>query len=475
MMSRQAILTILLACATAPGLTAEQNATVATPGDHDDPLGRELSERLGPYIQTVPVFSQKHDKRRVWKQKYGRLTTDEKVCYCIFQLRNESWWERDGIWSDAPYSEEPEGTPRRELIKLGRSAVPQLLRALDSRVPTKIHPSRHVDRAWLVQDAALDTIENIACRFFAGGTQVPKLSDIAEQERQEVRKKVTDWWEQNKSSDEIRWAKDVLLAEKGARYGNRGLAIDSLYRRLGKESYPFLVKAYHHLPKGRDDADAFDATRSAKVQILQWLLKSPTGSEKSVFASAVQDAPLWVRISGAEGLWAIGDPSGLEAMVQETEGRLLTGSGSAWLTCEYDNLMSFLRRCNTPESREAIYKCLRGRNPYLRERAIRSVRWLRMEKAVRALPELFDDPFVLTGSYTQYVGETQTLVLPRRVCDEAAQAFTEVVPDAPRFVGSTAEEKKDSIEKLKQWWKENGKTLQWNEKHGTLVRPGKKR
>jgi hypothetical protein len=92
-----------------------------------------------------------------------------------------------------------------------------------------------------------------------------------------------------------------------------------------------------------------------------------------------------------------------------------------------------------------------------------------MEKAVRALPGLFDDPFVLAGSYTQYVGETQTTVPPRRVCDEAAKTFTEVVPDAPRFAGSTAEEEQRSIDKMREWWKNNGENLIWDAKRGVLV------
>jgi hypothetical protein len=57
----------------------------------------------------------------------------------------------------------------------------------------------------------------------------------------------------------------------------------------------------------------------------------------------------------------------------------------------------------------------------------------------------------------------------------AAETFAKVVPDAPRFVGSTAEEQQKSIERLKEWWKQNGATLKWDEKPGMLVRPAKGR
>jgi hypothetical protein len=210
-----------------------------------------------------------------------------------------------------------------------------------------------------------------------------------------------------------------------------------------------------------------------KLQILTRLLESPTKNEKAVFTSAVHDAPLWIRIDGAEGLWAIGDPSGLELMVKETEERLLTGAGSDSLTCEYDNMISFLKRCNTPSSRDAIYKCLRGQNHYLRKSAIGAVPSLRMEKAVRALPDLFDVPMVLGRSFTESDANVARAVFPRRVCIEAAETFTKVVPDAPRFDGTTAEEKWSSIDKIKQWWKENGPKLKWDAKRGMLVLPKK--
>ena len=147
-----------------------------------------------------------------------------------------------------------------------------------------------------MQDAALDIIEQIACRSFDGKPQAFKLSDKGEKERQKIRQEVAAWWKQNKGSDEIQWAKEALLSETTAHAENRGLAIDSLYRRLGKESYPSLAKAYLRLPKGRENVDIIDEMRGIKVQILQLLLKAPTNHEKAVFASAVQDAPRWIRI-----------------------------------------------------------------------------------------------------------------------------------------------------------------------------------
>ena len=468
-MIRRAICAVLLVCIAATAYAADEKAKTS---DQDDPIGRKLSDRIGPFLQTGHFYRTDADLLAAWRKKYEQLTVEEKVHYCVFQLRNESWSEMFPVWSDKPYSMEPEGTASRELIKLGRAAMPQLLPALGCRISTKMYPSRHMGlRPWLVQDAALDTIEHIACRDF-GEAGLFKVSGVGEEGRQEIRKNIAVWWEKNKGADEVQWAKEVLFSEIGVSGRSRDFAIDSLYHRLGEESYPFLAKAYQRLPKGREHVDGYDETRSIKEQILYWLLKAPTKNEKTVFSSAVLDAPLSVRIDGAKGLWAIGDSSGLEAMVKETD-RMLTTFGSPRLDSEDDNLVSFLARCNTPRSRETVYKCLQGSNPYLREAAIRSVPSLRMEKAVRALPELFADPFILGGSYTEYTGNVARTVPPRLVCDEAAETFAQVVPDAPRYDGTTPETQQSSIDKMKQWWKENGPKLRWDEKRGMLVRQTK--
>jgi hypothetical protein len=471
MMIRQIVFTAFLACTAMPVFADDQKANGATSSEPDDPVGSKLSERLGQYVQTGWFDDVDGKKHEAWKKKYELLTLDEKIRYCIFQLRKETWFETDSFYREKPYSNEPEPTASHELIKIGRPAIPQLLQALTSRISTNIHPTRHRSDPWPVQDAAMNAIQHITCRWFTNEKHSYELSDRDDKERQKLQKKASDWWERNKSVDEVQWAKDALFSEKDIDVASHGLAIESLYYRLGKESYPFLAKAYHRLPKGREDAGPFDETMSTKIEILQRLLQFPTAKEKSVFVSAVKDAPLWVRIDGAEGLFAIGDPSGMEAMAKETEELLLKDFGSSSLSSEYRNLTLFLQRCNKPRSQETIFKCLGGRNPYLRQEAIRAVPALHMEKAIRALPELFDDPFVLGGSYTSFVGEIKTIVPPRRMCDEAAEAFTELVPDAPRFDGTTTETQDSSLEKLTKWWKENSTKLTWDEKNGLLVRP----
>ena len=503
-MIRRAIFAAFLVCIAAPALAADEKAKTAS--DQDDPIGRKLSDRIGPYLgpfRPGPLRfltdAEARDARKqqeawrkkegAWEKEYQRLAVDEQVHYCIFQLRNEVSFPGffSSVPSDEPYSKEPEATASQELVKLGRAAMPQLIRALESRVSTHICWNRWTGEGVLVQDAAFDVIDNIACRFFKTEISNPQPMPKDENERQRLIKKVHDWWEKNKDSDERQWAKEVLFSEKAVDGGSRHMAIDSLYRRLGKESYPLFIKAYQQLPKGQEKADPIYETKWLKVQIVRWLLKNPTNAERPVFASALQDSELWVQIDGAHGLWAIGDRSGLEALAKETEERLLKDieRPSAERECEYDNLFYFLCHCDTPSSREAIYKCLRGQNPYLRERAIRSVPSLRMEKAVRALPDLFDDHFVLEPS--SVVNEVRMPIL--RVCDAAAHAFAKVVPDAPRFAGfsetartwakvapesihfagCTDAEKQACLDKMKQWWKENGSKLKWDDKRGMLV------
>ena len=153
---------------------------------------------------------------------------------------------------DAPYSDKPSPknrrTASRELIKLGRAAIPQLLRALDSSIATKIHPSRHFRDPWLVRDAAMDAIEHIACRLFGRDVGMFKLKGEGEED-QKIRRSVAAWWEQNKSSDEVQWAKDFRGVGVTTRAGPRYMGIDSLYLRLGKESYPFLARLTFIFPR----------------------------------------------------------------------------------------------------------------------------------------------------------------------------------------------------------------------------------
>ena len=130
-----------------------------------------------------------------WKSEYKQLTRDEKIEYWIFQLRNESWNSFDGVRDKSPYSDEPEATASRELIKLGRHAIPRLLDAMKSRVSTGIYYSRFPQQPWLIQDVALHVIENIACRSLErDGPSVSKLSGLEEIERQKLQEEVRGWW-----------------------------------------------------------------------------------------------------------------------------------------------------------------------------------------------------------------------------------------------------------------------------------------
>ena len=165
----------------------------------DKPLGAEVSERIGSYVRKeflVLGLQEDWEKQYAkWKSEYKQLTRDEKIEYCIFQLRNESWNSFDGVRDKSPYSDEPEATASRELIKLGRHAIPRLLDAMKSRVSTGIYYSRFPQQPWLIQDVALHVIENIACRSLErDGPSVSKLSGLEEIERQKLQEEVRGWW-----------------------------------------------------------------------------------------------------------------------------------------------------------------------------------------------------------------------------------------------------------------------------------------
>jgi len=115
-----------------------------------------------------------------------------------------------------------------------------------------------------------------------------------------------------------------------------------------------------------------------------------------------------------------------------------------------------------------IVGCLEAKDPHLRQSAIYKVPDLKSEKTARRLPLLFDDPYVLTGSYQHSEGSISVPVPPRQVCDYAAQAFNEVVPESPAFGGKTDEQQMKSIAAVSRWWQTNRDSLVWDSNRGIL-------
>ena len=125
-MNHRTFFTIFTLLAVCPAFSAEPSTS------DQDAGGRKLSERIGPYVQLgfLPAlkYAYRDDRNlQAWTTRYQRLTAEEKARYCIHQLRNETWVETDNNSDDEPYCSDPEGTPTRELIKLGGrpSATPR--------------------------------------------------------------------------------------------------------------------------------------------------------------------------------------------------------------------------------------------------------------------------------------------------------------------------------------------------------------
>lgn len=444
------------------GCAAERNSTV--------------SQRLGPYPPNTILYALTHNaaEHARWKQKYKSLSQEQQILYCIDQLQNEQCYGpwSFGVPSDEPYTSNPERSPRAELIRIGKNAIPYLIAALDRKDTTAIVPSRHSRSPWLVQDAALDVIQKTACREFSdaihvGGPEKSYLAALSENGQNELRATIQTWWETNKDTDEVTWAETALMSDQKETCWYRRWAARYLYARIGARSYPILIRAYERLPRGSDTDDRWDEVTFQKEKILYILEKEPSAREKRFLLQALEDKPFSIRLVAARCLWARDDKTGLDRILRETEG-LLSAWGDDWLRDYSVNLTSFFSLCATPEAKEMIVKCLDARNPYLRKSAIYKVPGLKMEKAVRKLPELFDDPYVLGGSYQSAQGDKWVTIPPRQICDAAAEAFNEAVPESPRFHGETDEEQKRSVEIIGQWWRVNQGSLVWDAKSGTL-------
>lgn len=425
--------------------------------------GARLSIELGPYIQgaghafqppdRIPeaqeIRARKQEYGR-WKQRYKALRRDQQIHYCIYQLRNQTnayfsipmtvgGWRLYSPWR---YGSDPQACPTEELIRIGKPAIPALIAALNDTAETQIHPSSPWDQVWRVQDAAAYVIQHVACKRLVNYSY---LNTLSKDEQAQARARILDWWEKSKHLDEVAWAKAALLESSGEdAWYYREQAVYTLYARLGKSCFPVLARAYGGLPAGRDGEWEWGPTSWLKSSILRAINACPTASQRPLLLRALGDAPLEIRIEAARGLWELGDDTGLRQMIKETEQHHIP----SWDT--YGQLC-FLLACDTAESREAVYKCLRARDARLRADAVLLVPRMRMEKAVRALPELFDDLFVLS----RYAGEPQ-------LRDFAAEAFTELVPESPRFTGKTDEEQAASIRAIGQWYQANKSRLVWD-------------
>ncbi|MHC4251036.1 MAG: HEAT repeat domain-containing protein [Planctomycetota bacterium] len=347
-------------------------------------------------------------------------------------------------------------------------AVPYLIAALDATEKTGIYPTRHVWEPWLVQDAALNVVEQIACRGFSEHTY-PYFSKLPAQKKAETRSTIMQWWDQNRHGNAVAWAKAALLSdtdEKKDWFKYR--AVQSLYARTGRESFPTLKSAYERLPEGNEEDDWTDWTFSVKQAILYVVLNEPTREERPFLRRVLQDEPQALRLLAARGLWSTGDDVGLKQMLQEMRQNGLGTWGDERRDSHYHNMISFFATCGTPEAKDMVIAALGSRNPYLRKSAIHVVPGLRSARAARSLPQLLDDPFILSGGEVSQSGNEETVSPLWQICDAAAKAFTELAPDAPRFGGKTDAEQKESIGAIRKWWNENRDRLVWNPDLGLL-------
>jgi len=458
--------TLLLACTLAgsPKLSDE---------------GPALSARLGPYggkrdtFMVAFIDDPAKQTEEKWRAEYDRLSTPQRVAYCIHQLRTEPC-SLHGISRWFPphrYDEHPEPSARVELVRIGKPAVPALIAALGDTAVTKIYPSRHALKPWLVQDAALHILGMIACRNFNVSAELMKDGTAIHKEfsRKTGGDQAIDmaailtWWNANRCLDEKDWVRAALKRDDCV-FND---AVWNLYARLGPKCHGDLMEAYRRLPPGKSDADIFDETTWRKQIVLLTLALKPTSREKPVFRKALNDEPLSVRLAGARGLLELGDHAGVIRLARELD-EFRRAGGPSRLDHDYGDILGLLATSGNRTGRQAVFRCLRGENSRLRGRAVGFVGELKMEAAVRSLPELFDDPFVLSGSYTSHQGDATVIVPPRQICDAAAEAFTKLVPESPRFGGKTDREQEASIKVIAKWYAANKRKLVWN---GEMLTP----
>ena len=290
-----------------------------------------LSKRVGPYEQIYDGWGGRleiDDDYRSWQLRYNALSREERILYCIDQLQNEEDHEQHlDLLPEGLYSNSPENSPRAELIKIGKEAIPYLIAALDRKEKTGITPSRHSLDHWLVQDAALDVIQRIACHDFSSAIYFAAqknhfMATLSSNEMNVLWTTIKDWWEVNKGGDEVRWAETSLMTFQKEDWWHRWWAVRALYARIGAKSYPILIQAYERLPKGTGNYDRWDNVTSQKENILYTIQKDPSPELRGFLLRTLHDNPFLVRLKAAQCLWTIKDKTGLETILQETKEKI---------------------------------------------------------------------------------------------------------------------------------------------------------
>lgn len=82
-MIRRAIFAVVMGIA-APAIAADEkakfpNGEKKAPSDQDDPIGRKLSDRIGPFVQTGMFDRTNQETLAVWRKKYEGLPGREDL------------------------------------------------------------------------------------------------------------------------------------------------------------------------------------------------------------------------------------------------------------------------------------------------------------------------------------------------------------------------------------------------------------
>ncbi len=386
------------------------------PASADEAEVRELAETLERMIREA-------DERAKTAKPPEQMSADERIADLVFRLRDQtggaSAMGGPGMITDGPY---------KDLVALGRLAVPALLEALVDESLTRRggvgrgggHP--YVQR---VGDLAFEAIEEIAGRSFPvpADTTLPKSDRKAYRTavRDAARPAVTAWLA---AADAGREADDFVRAvEAGDWYASRA-------------ARTLLARDPQRLPGAVARGIEAATDLRCRGELIELLAKHPGDVGRDVLRQQATEGHPWVRLPAALGLAEMGDPAAADALHALWRERRDGGGPAVWTPSRSagrdreDELRSIVRALvamRRADAVKALDTSTRPKSPAAR-RALAAEFATAREDAADDFAEALEDGLVAgLGDRTEYADEHGAHIPVEgwalRVCDVAAAAL----------------------------------------------------